>query len=760
MNFKFNKSNKKLLILLMIFIFSVISHSILNYSLLLANQQLDSKNKNLLTVGVLGENIVHKLRDIKSLFYQLVISDGYKQRSIINNKINNKIKEVNSYLDIIDKSGSLHNEIDINTPAAIISNSHKLNNSNLLKVIEIDVRPKLNSIRSKANDLTKQLEILDRNKINNYAFDIQEVKVRQIIKHISPLFAKTIENANRIYYEFTQKKEQLEQEIIKQKSQYNTWQVLLTIFILVLGFLGFYTVGKQMKSNNKELQERKDYVDDILQSQSGIVVVNDGVKMFDASGGFFKLFNEYSNIKEFLKNYDCICNTFVKEDGFLQKEVMGLSWVEFVSKNPNQEHKAKIILNNKTYIFKTTCVKSARYDRYIISMFDITKLEQTQKDLEAQKNKAIDATNSKSIFLANMSHEIRTPLNAILGFIDVLKDKKLDKESIGYLNTIYSSGQSLLTIINDILDFSKIENSRLIIDPIDFDTKSEFKALTDLFTQQCIDKNINFKINFDNSIPKVLNADILRIKQVVTNILSNAIKFTNRNKSIYFDIYFKNNFLNFVVKDEGIGINKEDQKHIFNEFSQAKSSITRKYGGTGLGLSISLKLIKLMNGELTLQSNPNIGSIFSFVIPVKNAVNKTPSINNISNYKFNGFVLLVEDNLTNQMLMKVILGKQNIKFDIANNGKEAVEKFKLKKYDLILMDESMPIMQGTESCRTIREYEKNKNLVKTPIVALTANTMEGDKEKFFIAGMDGYLSKPIEMPKLIEVFVKFLKKVS
>jgi CheY-like chemotaxis protein len=389
-------------------------------------------------------------------------------------------------------------------------------------------------------------------------------------------------------------------------------------------------------------------------------------------------------------------------------------------------------------------------------MFDVTQTELIKEDLKIQKDKAIKAAGSKGEFLANMNHEIRTPLNAILGFIALLKEKPLDDEGKKYLNTIESSGQSLLAIVNDVLDYSKIESSKLVLDPIDFNTQTEFNILANLFTKQCEDKNITLHTHFADTIPNALHADIIRIKQVITNLLSNAVKFTPDNKNITFTIGFKDNLLSFAVKDEGIGISSLEQKHIFKKFSQAKSSTTREYGGTGLGLAISSKLVELLGGKIQLKSTEDVGSTFSFTIPVQIAQHVKNTQQDTSITGFSGKVLLAEDNKTNQMLMRAIFNKQGVDFDIANDGQEAVEMATNNQYDLIFMDNHMPRLSGIDACKQIRTYETTHNHEQTPIVALTASTTLSDREKFIAIGMNDYLSKPIEIPKLMEVFTKFL----
>lgn len=271
-------------------------------------------------------------------------------------------------------------------------------------------------------------------------------------------------------------------------------------------------------------------------------------------------------------------------------------------------------------------------------------------------------------------------------------------------------------------------------------------------------KNINLVLKIDKNMPEVLVTDHLRIKQVIANLIGNAVKFTKEGKNIYITIFYKKGYLFVSVKDEGIGIPKEKQKEIFDAFAQADSSTTRKYGGTGLGLAISSKLVEMLGGKLKLKSKVGKGSEFYFAIPVE--IGKIDKIDDFLEEEINfnnKKVLVVEDNKANQMFMKILLKKMGLDFDIANDGVEAVEKYKQNRYDAILMDENMPNMNGIEATKKIREYEKENNLPHTPIIALTANAIKGDREKFLRAGMDEYLTKPINKKDLIKILSKFLK---
>ena len=399
------------------------------------------------------------------------------------------------------------------------------------------------------------------------------------------------------------------------------------------------------------------------------------------------------------------------------------------------------------------------------------KVYNRTKELEDQTIIAKDATKAKSSFLANMSHEIRTPLNAIMGFIDILKENEKNEKNIEYLNIVQNSSKLLLTIINDILDYSKIESGKLEIEYVKINPYKDFLNISNLFYQRAQEKNIKLETIIDPKLSKCIQIDPVRLSQVINNLLSNAIKFTENGGTVTYKIDYieKSDSIFISIKDTGIGIKEEYQATIFNKFTQADSSITRKYGGTGLGLTISYNLVSLMGGKIKIKSKENIGSEFYFTIPLKKcntctvpnfkaiksfSAVKSEEIKKQENKKY--YILLVEDNHANQLFMKVILKKMEIKFDIASDGIEAIQKFKKDKYDAILMDENMPNMGGIEATKQILEYEKENDLIHTPIIALTANALKGDRERFLSAGMDEYLTKPVNKENLTQTLGKFL----
>ena len=389
-----------------------------------------------------------------------------------------------------------------------------------------------------------------------------------------------------------------------------------------------------------------------------------------------------------------------------------------------------------------------------------------QEDLEDQRKLAEEANEAKSIFLANMSHEIRTPMGAILGFVEQLSKNEKDKERQKYFSIIKNSSKTLLNVINDILDFSKIESGKINIEKHKLLLLDFMDETLALFNHKLKNKDINFRFNYSENLPKEIVADSVRLKQVIMNLISNAIKFTSPKGSITVEVEYIDNNIIFSVTDTGIGIAKENLTKILNPFEQEDDSTTRKFGGTGLGLSISSKLISLMGGELKIESELEKGSKFHFNIPyIKNSDSlkeetnlikqEKNTQNNLNEKTFEGDVLIVEDNKTNQILLGLILEKEGVTFDIANDGVESIDMYQKKDYGAIFMDENMPNMNGIEATKNIRKIEKNENKTRTPIISVTANALAEDRKRFIDAGADEYISKPYTEEDIKLILNKF-----
>ncbi|TET89803.1 MAG: hybrid sensor histidine kinase/response regulator [Sulfurovum sp.] len=377
--------------------------------------------------------------------------------------------------------------------------------------------------------------------------------------------------------------------------------------------------------------------------------------------------------------------------------------------------------------------------------------------LASAKKEAEQASHQKSQFLANMSHEIRTPLNAITGFISLLHEKETDAEKIKYLQVIKSSSDSLLQIISDILDISKIESGKIEIDNINFNPYEELITVAELFQEKAAQNGVELKIHYSHKMPEILFSDAHRIKQILSNLLSNAVKFTPKGSVVKCIVCYAAGRLHIRVKDFGIGIPEDKQKVIFEPFSQAENSTSREYGGTGLGLAISAKLAKQLGGKLTLKSQEGRGSTFTLIVKMPIGKDIQENMNKVeSEGPLTGHILIVEDMEANRMFLGIILDNAGLTYDTAINGIEAIEKFKTKKYDLILMDENMPKMSGITATKVILTMEKEGSLKHTPIISLTANALKGDKERFLKSGMDDYLSKPVDPNSLTSTLRKYL----
>lgn len=497
-----------------------------------------------------------------------------------------------------------------------------------------------------------------------------------------------------------------------------------------------------------------------------------------------------------------------------------------------------------------------------------------QKLIDARME-ALKASQAKEYFLSNMSHEIRTPLNAIIGFVNLLIDETISKKHRNYLDIIHSSGENLLSIINDILDFSKLRSGEFTIEPKIFSLHDEISHTLELFVASATMKDITITSYIDPKIPQELYADALRIKQVLSNFLSNAIKFTPDGGLIQVEASCEDKVLKISVNDSGIGIAKEDMENIFTAFAQAQYSEHKNFDGTGLGLSICHQLSKHMGGSVNVASETDKGSTFWIEIPVEIHSDKcqifeqvkefqelkmiaytadnhispeyasflrytsifgmnieisdslasefdvalfihedidtdfkkeiiksdkkfialmskpyeeydrysnitslcfplycskikttflellhpedTQSYTHELSHKFVGHILIAEDNEANQELIKILLSKYGLTFDLAVNGLEAVNLYKENRYDLILMDEQMPIMDGNEAVQEILKYERLKGVKHTPVSALTANVIKGAKERGLSSGFDSFLGKPVILKDLERVFLMYLK---
>jgi len=474
--------------------------------------------------------------------------------------------------------------------------------------------------------------------------------------------------------------------------------------------------------------------------------------------------------------------------GYTVEEIMGDKWWEVTYDNPDQAIKVKKAIYNYVYLYtkdftditkRLIKTKSGDYkwiewqlsrgvnNTYISIGTDITNRVTEQLELKKAKETAEKSLKVKYDFLANMSHEIRTPLNAVIGFTDLLLETELTIEQREHLETMKNSGEILHSLISNVLDLSKLDSNKLEIENISFNLHKSLYETVKLLKIRADEKRISLDLIINPNTPKQVFGDPTRLSQILLNLIGNAVKFTNEGSVTVtvkqIEASYNASKINFEISDTGIGIVPNKINTVFGAFTQAKSDTSRIYGGTGLGLTIVKKLVKLLKGDINVQSKFGEGSVFNLnlsfkkdnkIVSLAKTDYKTPE-----NEQLNLNILLVEDNKTNQILAKTRLERWDCTVDIANNGIEGVKKAQHNMYDIILMDIQMPIMDGYEATKIIKN-DLSEKISQIPIIAMTAYTSKSDIQRAFDVGMNDCVFKPFKSDDLFSMLIKYSKSKS
>ncbi len=711
--------------------------------------------------------------EVQSFITQVEASytEHTKENSLLDNTLNSLYKELNeANRNVIERNNNLYELLQ------------RRSNDLTVQTEEADKALNLLSQYREAIDTSLIVTITDPEGIityvNNNFCKISGYSHEEVIHHSHNIIRHPDTNP-KLYTKLwdTIKNKKIWRSIIhNQKKDGSSYYVSINIipFLDVDGnIFNYMSIQEDITAKmvaDKKIQSIQERTSAIFNHQeSAVIISSKKCGIIEANQSFYNLFG-FKNFIAFKEKHSCICELFEVEEGYLKQSTPERYWAEDIFENPNQVHRARIF--NKLGELCTFRVHS-RYidldgDKSILSTFtDISKSEKL-------RIKAEEAQKAKSEFLANMSHEIRTPLNGIFGFLQLLEATNLDHLQKEYVGIAQGSMKTLIDVINDILDFSKIESGKIEKNSLEVDVYHLFETIYDVFLPVAQSKNINYILEIDPNIHESLKTDEQHIRQILQNFINNALKFTPENGfvTIYVNlISTKNDIqrLRISVQDTGIGIPENKLETIMQPFSQADSSTTRKFGGTGLGLSISKSLIELLGGEMHIISSEGEGSTFSFEIDtiicdlsqqyeykeeILSDISPLTTAEHVDDLKKHGTfnILIAEDYEVNRMFIGMLLNKyDDIRYDFANNGEEAIHMLNRNIYDIILMDINMPVMNGYDATVVIREEMK----LDIPIIALTANALEGDKEKFLSIGMDDYLAKPLEITNMDRILKRY-----
>jgi len=533
----------------------------------------------------------------------------------------------------------------------------------------------------------------------------------------------------------------------------------------VIGALIAFVAVRRTAYQTSELQKQKLKYQTLFETNSDAIVIMDEEGFTDCNPAALKMFGIHS-VQDFIARQPYQLGAPIQADGrtaaqfandcVARARAEGYCFLEWLGKRDDgSEFPAEIALHAMTLDGKRVIQAIMR---------DITERKLAEQSLKEAHDTAVEAARLKTEFVANVSHEIRTPMNGVIGMANLMLKTTLSPQQREYVQAIHNSGKSLLTVINDILDFSKIDAGKLHLESIDFNLHETVLEIASLFANRAEEMGLKFDCNIAADVPEQVRGDPNRLRQILTNLVDNALKFTHAG-FVHITIAMSPDhacdstcWITFTIEDSGIGISAETQGRLFRSFSQADGSTTRKYGGTGLGLAICRQLAELMGGHISVDSAAGQGSRFRVTLPLIRAESVVAAHNGRApaqsvNTRFLGKrILVAEDNVVNQKVIQHLLRHLGARVDIAANGREAATLAQTGVYDLTLMDCQMPVMDGYQATALIRETNPNA----APIIAMTANAMQGTREQCLAAGMSDYLTKPVQEEELVNMLTRWL----